>query len=87
MSFYVKPSSDIFIKYLFGSVGNDIFINRILFYWSEIYAGQLKKDDDIEILDKTDIKLKVDKSENYWYKVKTKNGKMGLVYGDLIKEN
>ncbi|HBD93788.1 MAG TPA: hypothetical protein DC057_06420 [Spirochaetia bacterium] len=31
---------------------------------------QLSKDEAVEILDKTDIKLKVGTTENFWYKVK-----------------
>jgi len=47
-------------------------------------VDELKKDETFDILDKTDIKLKVDKTENYWFKVKKSNGKMGWVYGDDI---
>lgn len=45
----------------------------------------LKKDEKIEILDKTDEKMKIDNMENYWIKIKTKDGKYGWAYGEWIK--
>ncbi|OHD37239.1 MAG: hypothetical protein A2015_08525 [Spirochaetes bacterium GWF1_31_7] len=52
---------------------------------TSVKVTQLKKDEAVEVLDTTDIKLKVGATENYWYKVKTGNGLMGWVYGDFIK--
>ena len=46
----------------------------------------LKKDENIEILDKTDDKMKIDNMENYWIKVKTGDGKYGWAYGEWIRE-
>lgn len=40
----------------------------------------------IEILDKTDDKIKIDNMENYWIKIKTGDGKYGWAYGEWIKE-
>jgi len=48
--------------------------------------GKLNKDDEIEIVDKTDIKLQVEYAYNYWYKIKLANGTMGWVFGDYVKE-
>jgi len=46
----------------------------------------LKKDEKIEILDKTDEKMKIDNMENYWIKIKTKDGKYGWAYEEWIRE-
>ncbi len=48
--------------------------------------GKLNKDDEIEIVDKTDIKLQVEEAYNYWYKIKLSNGTMGWVFGEYVKE-
>lgn len=46
----------------------------------------LKKDEKIEILDKTDEKTKINNMENYWIKIKTGDGKYGWAYGEWINE-
>jgi len=48
--------------------------------------GKLNKYDEIEIIDKTDIKLQVEEAYNYWYKIKLSNGTMGWVFGEYVKE-
>jgi len=48
--------------------------------------GKLNKDDKIEIIDKTDIKLQVEEAYNYWYKIILADGTMGWIFGDYVKE-
>jgi len=47
----------------------------------------LNKTDTVEILDQTKEKMKIDKMEAVWYKVKTKDGKEGWVYGYFVALN
>ena len=47
--------------------------------------GQLNKNEDIEILTKTDNTEKIEQWENYWYKIRKKDGTVGWVFGEFIK--
>jgi len=46
--------------------------------------GTLSKADKVEVLDRSKIKTKIDKMNDYWYKVRAANGLEGWMYGAYI---
>ena len=48
--------------------------------------GQLNSGDQVDVITKGDKKEKIGKWENYWYKIKTKKGIEGWIFGQFIDE-
>ncbi len=47
--------------------------------------AQMKKGDSVQIIDKSKTKRAIGKYINYWYKVKSKEGFVGWIYGNNLK--
>lgn len=48
------------------------------------HVAFLEKDEEVEVLDRSGIKVQIDDMNDYWYKVKRVDGQIGWTYGYFL---
>ena len=53
-------------------------------YLTREHVAFLEKDEEVEVLDRSGIKVQIDDMNDYWYKVKRSDGTEGWTYGYFL---